>query len=75
MSTPPRWVRQSFKKIKVAHTRLPSVGFRSWLIPVLGSQAAGGVSHKPGGRLPLPSARPAVTLATLLRADTNFAAW
>jgi len=31
------------------------------LIPVLGSQHAGDVSHKPGGRLPLLSARPAVT--------------
>ena len=31
------------------------------LIPVLGSQPAGCVSHKPGGRLPLLSARPAVT--------------
>jgi len=31
------------------------------LIPVLGSQSAGDVSHKPGGRLPLLSARPAVT--------------
>jgi len=28
------------------------------LIPVLGSQPAGDVSHKPGGRLPLLSARP-----------------
>jgi len=36
------------------------------LLPVLGSQPAGNVSHKPGGRLPLLSARPAVTLATLL---------
>ena len=45
------------------------------LIPVLGSQPAGDVSHKPGGRLPLLSARPAVTLATLKRASTNFAAW
>jgi len=44
------------------------------LIPVLGSQSAGDVSHKPGGRLPLLSARPAVTLATLKRAATNFAA-
>jgi len=35
------------------------------LIPVLGSQPAVDVSHKPGGRLPLLSARPAVTLATL----------
>jgi len=31
------------------------------LIPVLGSQPAGDVSHQPGGRLPLLSARPAVT--------------
>ena len=31
------------------------------LIPVLGSQPAGDVSHIPGGRLPLLSARPAVT--------------
>ena len=45
------------------------------LIPVLCSQLAGGVSHKPGGRLPLLSARPAVTFATLKRAATSFAAW
>ena len=30
------------------------------LIPVLGSQPAGDVNHKPGGRLPLLSARTAV---------------
>jgi len=40
------------------------------LIPVLGSQPAGDVSHKSGG-----TARPAVTLATLKRAATDFAAW
>ena len=45
------------------------------LIPVLGSQPAGDVNHKPGGRLPLLCARPAVTLATLKRAATSFAAW
>ena len=45
------------------------------LIPVLGSQPTGDMSHKPGGRLPLLSARPAVTPATLKRAATNFAAW
>jgi len=45
------------------------------LISVLGSQPAGDVNHKPGGRLPLLSTRPAVTTATLKRADTNFAAW
>ena len=44
-------------------------------ILVLGSQPAGDVSHKPVGRLPLLSARPAVTFATLKRAATNFAAW
>jgi len=47
----------------------------SELIPVLGSQLADDVSHKPSGRLPLLFARPAVTLATLNRAATNFAAW
>jgi len=45
------------------------------LIPVLGSQLAGDASHKPGGKLPLLSARPTVTLATLKKAATNFAAW
>ena len=45
------------------------------LIPVLDSQPAGDVSHKPGGRLSLLSARPAVTPATLKRVATNFAAW
>jgi len=45
------------------------------LIPVLGSQPAGDVSHKPGGMLPLLSATPAVTLATLKRAAVSFAAW
>jgi len=45
------------------------------LIPVLGSQPAGDVSHKLGGRLPLLSARLAVTPATRKRAATSFAAW
>jgi len=47
------------------------------LIPVLGRQPAGDVSHKPGGRLPLLSARPAVTPPQPLikRAADNFAAW
>ena len=39
----------------IAERRVPE------LIPVLGSQPAGEVSHKPGDRLPLLSARPAVT--------------
>ena len=45
------------------------------LIAVLGSQPAGDMSHKPGRRLPLLSARPAVTPATLKRAATSFAVW
>ena len=44
------------------------------LIQVIDSQPAGDVSHEPGGRLPLLSARSAVTLETLKRAATNFAA-
>jgi len=42
------------------------------LIPVLGSQPAGDVSHKPGGWLLLLSARPAVTPASLKRVATSF---
>jgi len=53
----------------IAERRVPA------LILVLGSQPAGDVSHKTGGRLPLLPARPAVTLTTLKRAATNFAAW
>jgi len=45
------------------------------LTPLLGSQPAGDVSHKPSSRLPLLFARPTVTLATLKWAATNFAAW
>ena len=48
---------------------------RPELIPVLGSQPAGDVNHKPDSRLPLLAARPAVTPATLKRAATDFAAW
>ena len=62
------------RKVKVAHYSVTERRV-SERIPVLGSQPAGDVSHKPGGRLPLLSARPAVTLATLKRAATNFAAW
>jgi len=50
----------------IAERRVPE------LIPALGSQPAGDVSHKPDGRLPLLSARPAVTPATLERVATNF---
>ena len=44
------------------------------MIPVLGNQPAGDVNHKPDGRLPLLSARPAVTPAIFKRAATSFAA-
>jgi len=82
-----QWVTLSFTETKVSnfHLRPKSKGKGSphsitehgvpKLIPVLGSQPAGDVSHKPGGRLPLLSARPAVTPATLNRTATNFAAW
>jgi len=45
------------------------------LIPVLGSQPVGDVNHKPDGRLPLLSIRPAVTPTTLKKAATSFTAW
>ena len=52
-------LRQSYDKkgspYSITERRVPE------LFPVLGSQPAGGVSHKPGGRLSLLSARPAVT--------------
>ena len=55
----------------IAEHRVPE------LIAVLCSQPAGDMSHSGSGsgRLPLLSARPTVTLATLKRAATNFAAW
>jgi len=61
------------KKVKVAPYSTAECRVAE-LIPVLGSQPVGDVSHKPTGTLPLLSARPAVTLATLKRAATNFAA-
>ena len=67
--------KQGKKKVKVAYTRLPSVGFRSWFRFLALSLQVSWVINKPGGRLPLLSARPAVTPATLKRAATNFAAW
>jgi len=59
------------------HCLLPTLLF-SYTIngrSCIGSQPAGDVSHKPGGRPPLLSARPAVTPATAKRAAANFAAW
>jgi len=61
--------RKKGSPYSIAERRVPE------LIPVLGCQPADDVSHKPSGRLPLLSARPAVTPATLNKAATNFAAW
>ena len=66
-------IRSPFLRLNVDSARLSKKGKASpysiterrvpEVIPVLGSQPAGGVSHKPDGRLPLLSARPAVTPA------------
>jgi len=71
LPNPILWIKKGSKgcPYSIAERGVPE------LIPVLGSQPAGDVSHKPGGRLPLLSAKPAVTAATLKRAATNFAAW
>jgi len=61
-------LKSKYNPCSITEHRVPE------LISVLGSQLAGDVSHKPGGRLALLSAKPAVTLATLKRADTDFAA-
>ena len=63
-----RYHRKKGSPYSITERRVPE------LIPVLGSQPAGDVSHKPGARLPLLSAEPAVTPAPLMRAATNFAA-
>ena len=63
-------VKRKGSLCSITERRVPEL-----LIPVLGSQPAGDVSHKPGGRLPLLSARPAVTPATHKRVATTFAAW
>jgi len=68
-STSPEIVKSKGSPYSIIERRVPE------LIPVLGSQPAGDVSHKPGGRLLLLSARPAVTPASLKRAAANFAAW
>jgi len=62
------------------HASTPPLKFFTGRMPFLPpnqqhQSAEGDASQKPGGRLPLLSAKPAVTLATLKRAATNFAAW
>ena len=53
------------KKVKVSHAYSITERRVPELISVLGSQPAGDVNHKSDGRLPLLSAKPAVTLAVL----------
>ena len=65
----PQCVKVKGSPYSITEHRVPE------LIPVLGSQPADDVSYKPGGRLPLLSARPTVTSTTLKRAATNFAGW
>ena len=82
---PPTDSRKQTDECFIMHCHSPSKGKGSpysnterrvlELIPVLGSQPASDVNHKPGGRLLLLSVRPAVTPTTLKRAATNFAAW
>jgi len=76
-ATPKKYLKKVAPPLKVAHIVPYSITERRVpeMIPVLGSQHASDVSHKPGGRLPLLSTRPAVTPTTLKRAATNFAAW
>ena len=60
-----------YRRVELTHIRMTKKGKASpysiterrvpELIPVLGSQPAGDVNHKPGGRLPLLSARHAVS--------------
>jgi len=63
------WGKGKGNPYSITERRLPE------LIPVLGSQPAGDMSYKPNSRLPLLSAMPAVTPATLKRAAANIAAW
>jgi len=71
--TPRSQIREAGLK-KLAHTRLPSAWFRSWSRFLAVSLQVTWVIN-PAVMLPLLSARPAVTLATLKRAATNFSAW
>jgi len=64
-----RTVSTQHLKTKGSPYSIAERGFRTG-----GSQSAGDVSHKPAGRLPLHSVRPAVTIPTLKTAATNFSA-
>jgi len=62
----PTILQDGHRTVKGSPYSIPECRVRE-LIPVIGSQPVGDVSHKPGGRLPLLSARPAVTPAILTR--------
>jgi len=64
------WPRHNRRNVQTAQFIVMVVSADGWL-----GQPAGDVSLKPGGRLPLLFARPAVTPATLKSAATSFAAW
>jgi len=54
-------IEGTYSPYSISERRVPQ------LIPVLGSQPASDVSHKPGGRLPLLSARPQLPSQSLRR--------
>jgi len=64
------WPRHNRRNVQTAQFIVMVVSADGWI-----GQPAGDVSRKPGGRLPLLSARAAVTHTTLKRAATSFAAW
>jgi len=64
--TPAPMIKGKGSPYSITKRRVPE------LISVLGSQPAGDVSHKPDGRLPLLSPRPAVTPATLKEGYHQF---
>jgi len=73
----PKIIRNSahiLKKVKVAHTVLPSVEFRSWSQFLAVSLQVTWVINL-AVTLQLLSARPTLTPTTLKRAATSFAAW
>jgi len=66
-------IKATSKKVKVAHTWLPSIGFWSWTrFLAVRLQVTGVINPAVGCNY---FARPAVTPTTLKRAATNFAAW
>ena len=66
----------AYKKVKVAHSRLPSVGFRSWSrFLAVSLQVTWVINPAVGCRYIPPGLQLPSQVATLKRAATNFAAW